>query len=287
VPTENGYFSERPFQDTTGLTNLPEFYLRLKKPSYPVGITSFAAPDLRKIVAAPLDARCTANRDLANSAKEGSVATMMHKGISYQCKKAIEEAKKKPDGTVHVLFILQGCGAFLNPERIAAANFVSTIKFYEKEFKKHNIDFNIVEFDGVKSEFLKVTYDEVGKELSELNLAIENTKIPYIKRRAVAVRERILDLYNAGSSYQELKDVITSTTNLLTCEKNNMSLAIKQYKHTVNNFHKDETLYTAMRRLFSSMARLFFTDKHLDKDLALKESADELVNFAKGNPFRP
>ena len=96
---------------------------------------------------------------------------------------------------------MQGCGAFKNPEKIAAANFISTIKYYEKQFQELNIDFNIVEFDANKRRLLVDTYNEVGTELSE-NL--------YIKDREIAVRERILDLYNDGSSYKEIKGLITN-----------------------------------------------------------------------------
>ncbi|WP_131796092.1 hypothetical protein [Legionella lansingensis] len=281
VPVDGGFFSCRVFKDTAAVKTMDKLLEHLDDPSYPIGMASFAAPDLRVLETTPLDTRATSNRILANPTEEGTLGYMIDQGISFQCEQAIAMAKKATR-PVHVLFVLPGCGAFKNPEKIAAAHFVSTIKYYEEQFAENKISFNIVEYNARLAGLLDTTYQSVGKELSELNKAIHQTKNPLIKNRAIAVRESILSLYDSGNAMTDLIPLITATTNLLRCKPEEKASLIGDYKKLVENFHKQpddlsHNLHAAMMKFVSGIAR-FFGIKHFDKDAAFKDSANELTS---------
>lgn len=281
IPVDGGFYSRRVFKDTSEVANVDQLLDQLDAPSFCMGVTSFAAPDLRTIETTPLDIRSTSNKILANPAGEGTLGYMFDHGISFQCERAIEQSKLPNTPSVHVLFILPGCGAFKNPEKIAAAHFVSTIKSYQEQFNEHNITFNIVEYNPKLANLLKETWQNVGSELSELNKAIHQTKHELIRNRAIAVRERILDLYNSGNTMEELNPLIKATTDLLQFDTQNKEAQIAAYKLQAAHFHQQpegisHAIAAAMMKLISAITKLFGI-KHFDKDVAFKESANELL----------
>ncbi|QLZ69827.1 hypothetical protein FOLKNPGA_02627 [Legionella sp. PC1000] len=287
VPVDDVSFSTRLFQDTSKLASISEVIVQAQTSSpNPIGVTSYAAPDLRIIETSPLDTRCTSNSILANPTREGTLGYMIHHGVSNQCEQAIKIAKENAEKSkqpVHVLFVLPGCGAFKNPETIAAAYFVSTIKFYEKQFAEHGISFNIVEYNPALAKLLIKTHESVGDELCALNQEIYKIKDPSLRDRAIAVRERILDLYNNGRDYKDLKEIIEATTNLLKCDdEKKIDATVDDFQNKANKFHQENELFRALINFISQ----FIDIKYLNKDLALNKSASELLACSTQKMFK-
>jgi hypothetical protein len=175
---------------------------------------------------------------------------------------------------------MPGCGAFNNPPKIAAAHFVSTIKYYEEQLAAKGVSYNIVEYNTELAQLIDSTYQSIGKELSELNKVIHQLDKPFTKVKAIAVRERILDLYNNGSEMSELALYIDTTKQLLAAGEPTEEL-LDNYRLLAESFHPcPEGLWNAfvdaLLKLVSAIAKCFGIN-NVDKDQAFRDSAQELV----------
>lgn len=222
VPVYGGYTSSHWFADTQELTTVEGIFnlLEAPNPSTPLTITSYAAPDLRKIETSPLDARATSNITLQHPQAEGLMGMMLTTGIAAQCQAAIQLAQRYQEQgitqPVAVVFIMPGCGAFKNPEKQTALQFISTIKYFYPELSKLKIACHIAEYNPKVYKLLEEANDLLGSELGQLNETIVTITHPEIRAKTIKVKEKILDLYAKGAQPQVLMQHITQTMELLT-----------------------------------------------------------------------
>lgn len=209
------------FTDTTELTTIEKTVKKLQKNERtPMTLVGYAAPDLRKVETSPLDARATSNKVLQHPEAEGTLGILLTSGIAVQCQTAIKRAKYfKEQGinqAVAAVFVMPGCGAFNNPEKQSAAQFISAIKYYYPELEKLGIHCYIAEYNQKVYKALEEANDFFNSELGQLNETITKMTQPELRAKAIAVKEKILDLYAKGEKSEILIKHILQTTQLLT-----------------------------------------------------------------------
>ncbi|WP_115708379.1 hypothetical protein [Legionella sainthelensi] len=209
------------FTDTTELTTVEKTVEQLQKNERtPITIVSYAAPDLRKVETSPLDTRATSNKILQHPEAEGTLGILLTTGIAVQCQAAINRAKYfKTQGinqAVAAVFVMPGCGAFNNPEKQSAAQFISAIKYYYPELEKLGIRCYLAEYNQKLYNVLEEANDAFTSELGQLNETITRTTQPELRAKAIAVKEKLLDLYAKGEKSEILHKHILQTTQLLT-----------------------------------------------------------------------
>lgn len=111
---------------------------------------------------------------------------------------------------------MPGCGAFNNPIKSSAAQFLSLIKSYDDDLKKNNIDYYIVEQNHKTYKLLQDINKDFDNELGELNRVIYNIKNLEIRTKAILVKEKILACYESGEASKNLFDYILQTKQLIT-----------------------------------------------------------------------
>ncbi|KTD63734.1 hypothetical protein Lsan_1167 [Legionella santicrucis] len=221
VPVAGDSVSSHWFTDTTGLTTVEKTVEQLQKNERtPMTIVHYAAPDLRKVETSPLDARATSNKVLQHPEAEGTLGILLTKGIAVQCQTAINRAKYfKEQGinqAVAAVFVMPGCGAFNNPEKQSAAQFISAIKYYYPELEKLGIYCYVAEYNQELYKVLEEANDSFNSELGQLNETIIRMTHPELRAKAIAVKEKILDLYAQGEKSETLTKHLFQTTQLLT-----------------------------------------------------------------------
>jgi len=221
VPVDGGFTSSHWFANTKNLTTVEGIFqlLATENNVTPLTVTSYAAPDLRKLETTPLDVRATSNKTLQHPGMEGTLANMLSAGIAYQCQQAIKLAQQYEGTGLHqpvaVVFLMPGCGAFNNPQKATAAHFISTIKYYYPQLAKHNISCHVVEHSPELFNVLENTSRLHGPELGELNSVIHQLKDAEIRKAAISVREKIVALYERGEDPGILAHHTALTTQLL------------------------------------------------------------------------
>lgn len=219
VPVQGGYSSWHWFSDTKELTSIDKLWSH-SNPIRPIVISSYAAPDLRTIETSPIDARATSNIHLQYPQKEGTMGSILTYGVKMQCDAAIALAKHYKeqgiDKPVAVVFVMPGCGAFKNPEKPTAAQFISTIKYYSQHFAALNIHCYLAEYNKSLYQLLQQANNTFGSELAEFNEAINNMVNSELRAQAIAVKEKILALYEQGAKPELLRKHLQLSKQLLT-----------------------------------------------------------------------
>ncbi|KTD14121.1 hypothetical protein Lgra_0731 [Legionella gratiana] len=221
VPVGGGSISSHWFADTSEITTVEKTVEQLQKnEKTPMTIVSYAAPDLRKVETSPLDTRSTSNKILQHPEAEGTLGLLLTTGIAAQCQAAINRATYfKEHGinqAVAAVFVMPGCGAFNNPEKQSAAQFISAIKYYYPELEKLGIHCYIAEYNQKLYKVLAEANDSFNSELGQLNETIIRMTDPELRAKAITVKEKILELYAKGEQSELLIKHITQTTQLLT-----------------------------------------------------------------------
>lgn len=258
IPLDESIISSHWFTDTTELTTPEKIVEQLQNPDKrtPIIIVSYAAPDLRKVETSPLDARSTSNTVLQHPEAAGTMGISLTTGIAAQCQTAINRAKYyKEQGinqAIATVFVMPGCGAFNNPEKQSAAQFISAIKYYYPELEKLGIHCYIAEYNQKIYKTIEEANDFFGTELGELNETIIRITNPEIRAKAIKVKEKILDLYANGEQSEALIQHLKQTTQLLTMspgpKRHAFALEYQKNAHTLskNNHSLWQTLGAAM-----------------------------------------
>ncbi|CEG57511.1 hypothetical protein [Legionella fallonii] len=267
VPVDGGFTSAHWFVNTKQLNTVEGIFQLLKIPdvSKPINVVSYAAPDLRKLETSPLDARATSNKRLQRPAEEGNLGCMLAAGIALQCQQAIQLAQHyKAQGInqpIAVIFVMPGCGAFNNPERSTAAHFISTIKYFYPQLAEHNISCHVAEFNPKLYNLLVQSNDLYGSELGQLNELINQLVEPLLRQKVIAVREKIVALYEHGESAEHLTKQLRLTIELLMSqpgEKRNR--IVTEYEQNALSLQKSsDSLWNALAVAMIALGSLITT----------------------------
>ncbi|NSL18296.1 hypothetical protein HRQ65_07860 [Tatlockia micdadei] len=237
VPVDGGFVSEHWFVDTKNLTTVEGIFQLLETPNTltPIKVVSYAAPDLRLIETSPLDARASSNKRLQLPTEEGNLGCMLTAGISLQCKQAIELAEqykaKGIEQPIAVVFIMPGCGAFMNPEKSTAAHFISTIKYFYPQLAEQGIHCYVAEYNPKLHRILKQTSELCDSQLGEFNTLINDLTISSIRQQAIIVRERMVNLIENEGYTEDVTKHLALTIRLLKSKPGNECKAIaEEYK---------------------------------------------------------
>lgn len=244
VPSNGVFVTKHWFSDTSMLKNPEQLidHAQNNKERMPITIVSYAAPDRRYLKTSPLDAYATSNIEWQNPWKEGQMGSLLDNGIKAQFEEAVRMYKKGQASAL--VFVMPGCGAFNNPEKSTAAHFISLINYYAEVYQINDKGIPCI-IDERNNSLLKKIQEAnliYGLVLGELTAEINKIQNKAVQKKAIAVKESIVEIISQGVSLEDrevLIERLAATTELL--KKPNNELLIQDYVLRARSFQESHT----------------------------------------------